>query len=375
MRLRASLPCLRLLPLLLVVTGASTGSAQTNADLAPPPGSGAAAGFNLDDWQANLHAPEAPSRSRLYQGDDANALAARAKPTPPVITTTRLAAAAPTAPKTKTDPDRLAAIAIADRDFFAALSQQPAADRDRRAQEIHDQYYAYITDHPEDVTALILYGKLLRRVGYADMAYEVFRRADQLDPHLAVVKQQLANHFAESNQPANALDLLRQAVALAPSEPVYHYEIGELLNLDYDHYLTDKTFDSATLDKTIEAEFARAAALAPLEKGFAWRHAESFYDQRNPDWKAALAAWTTLASQTTDPTELEVIHLHQARALIELGKFDEARPLLAVPVRKVLQASRVALMARLPFAAPAAPASTTAPVFAPLAMPAASTAS
>ena len=47
-------------------------------------------------------------------------------------------------------------------------------------------------------------------------------------------------------------------------------------------------------------------------------------------------------------TELEVIHLHQARDLIELGKFDAARPLLEQPVMKALETSRATLLKRLP---------------------------
>jgi len=340
-------------------------NAQTAGNPASPPAQNPAP-LSIDNWQAHLRPPEAPSRSRLYSGDDANAIMARAAPAPPpTIVTGHLPAqpAASTAPKAKSDDDRLAAIAIADRDFFQALNQNPAAwpatARDARAQTIYDLYTAYITDHPDDAQAVVLYGKFLNRVGQNDFAYEVFRRADQLAPNLAVVKQQLGNHLAETGKYAPALDLLRQATTLAPSEPLYHYEIGELLNIYYDQFLADKILDAAGLDKTLEAEFARAAALAPTEKGFAWRHAESFYDQRNPDWTAALAAWTALASQTTEPAELEVIHLHQARALIELGKFDVARPLLEQPVMKALENSRAILLKRLqttPAVTPAPPA-------------------
>ena len=332
-----------LLLLLTVVGWPAPACAQSPGETAP---------FSLDDWQAHLRPPEAPTRSHLYQGDDANALVIHSQPAVPVAITTGHLPGQPAPAQTKSDDDRLAAIAITDRDFFQALNANstvwPEEERNRRAQEIFDQYTQYLADHPEDETAVILYGKFLRRAGQPDFAYQVFRRADQLDPNLAVVKQQLANHFAEAGQPAPALDLLRKAEALAPSEPVYHYEIGELLNVFYDRYLADKTFDTAGLDKAMEAEFARAAALAPQEKGFAWRHAESFYDQRNPDWSGALTAWTTLASQTTDPGELQAIRLHRARALIELARFDEARPLLSLPVSSMLEASRSALIKRLP---------------------------
>jgi tetratricopeptide (TPR) repeat protein len=179
------------------------------------------------------------------------------------------------------------------------------------------------------------------------LAYEAFRQADSLDPNLAVVKQQLANHLAETGKYAPALVLLRQAVALAPNEPVYHYQIGELLNFYYEQLVADKSFDQAGINKTMEAEFARAAELAPQEPGYAWRHAECFYDMADPDWTAALAVWGELAKQTTSTALLEMIRLHRARALLELGRVDEARPLIAQPVLAPLEPSRAELARRL----------------------------
>jgi tetratricopeptide (TPR) repeat protein len=361
------LPTLRyrflLAPCLLAVFGLATAQAQNNGATAPTDNSSSAP-FSLDDWQAHLRAPEAPTRSQLYEGSDAGAPGLHSQPTAPVNISASHPANAPASAHTKTDNDRLVVIAVADRDFFQALNGNPTVwpetERNQRAQAIYDQYSQYIADHPDDVTAVVLYGKFLRRAGQPDLAYEVFRRADQLDPNLAVVKQQLANHFAEAGQPAPALDLLRQAEALAPAEPVYHYEMGELLNVFYNRFLAAKTFDAPGLDHTMEAEFARAAVLAPQEKGYAWRHAESYYDQRNPDWNAALAAWIALASQTTDPGELQALRLHQARALIELGRTGEARSLLALPVSNILATSRAALLKRLT-TNPTSPSPPTAP--------------
>jgi len=370
-----SLPAIKyllsLLAILLAVAGwAAPAQAQSNGGAGSTSNSGAAP-FSLDDWQAHLRAPEAPTRSQLYQGNDAGDIVIHPPPAASVTIAANHLPNQAVSTNAKSDDDRLAAIAISDRDFFQAIDANPNVwpedERNRRAQTIYNQYTQYITDYPDDVTAIVLYGKFLRRAGKPDLAYDVFRKADLLDPNLAVVKQQLANHFAEADQPLPALDLLRQAESIAPSEPVYHYEIGELLNVFYDRFLANKTFDAAGLDKTMESEFARAAALAPQEKGFAWRHAECYYDQRNPDWNAALSAWLTLGSQTTNPGELQAIRLHQARALIELGRKDEARSLLALPVSSMLEASRTALLRRLS-------ASSATPLASPVAAPAAASA-
>jgi len=363
-----------LLPLLLTLTLAMpvlgddsliltpTTSPDTSSLMLPPvaPVAPVKKSFSLDDWQSQMLPPETPTRERLYKGDDGNAPIQFAKPPAPPVAIAPGHLPAKTSPaKAKSDDDRLAAIAVEDRDLFQALAQNPnqwtETERDRRAQVIHDHYMQYIIDYPNDVNAVILYGKLLGHVGQNDLAYQVFRHANELDANIAVVKQQLANHLAETGEYSAALDLLRKAVAISPSEPIYHYEIGELLNIYYEKFVADKVFDTVALDKNIESEFARAMALAPNVKGYAWRHAECYYDQHTPDWKAALAAWDALAAHTMDQTEIEVIQLHRARDLLELNRPEEARPLLSSPVRVALEASRQALLKRLP-PAPTPPA-------------------
>jgi len=326
--------------------------------------------FSLDDWESNLPTPVAPTRTRLVHGDDGNTPLPKspAPPPPPAtasVASTRLpqTAASPQNPKAVSDDERLADIAMEDRDFFQALAKNPKTwsneERDHRAQAIHDKYYSYLVAFPRDVNALVLYGKLLYRTGQGDMAYEAFRHADALEPGLAVVKQQMANYLAENGQYQLALDFLHQATALAPNEPLYHYQIGELLNYYYESFLADKVLDVATLNKTMAAEFARAAELAPQQPAYAWRYAESYYDMASPDWKAALAAWTALVPRTTNPTLLEMLRLHCARALLELGRLEEAGLLINQPVLPALEASRLELARRL--AAVASPAGPTAP--------------
>jgi len=353
-----------LLPLLLATAGWAADSAPSTPlpnlpiNLTAPP---APTPFTMENWESHLPSPVTPTRNgSLHGSNDGSGM----------LHSTLPAAAAkvdsmhlPELPqpgqifKDSSDDDRLAAIALADRDFFQALAKNPqtwpAEERDRRAQALHDQYFVYITNYPKDVNAIVLYGKLLNRTGLNDLAYEAFRHADSLDQNLAVVKQQLANHLAETGKYSPALDLLRQAVALAPNEPVYHYQIGELLNFYYEHFVADKLFDQAGINKTMEAEFARAAALAPQEPGYAWRQAECFYDMADPDWHAALAVWTELAQHTTATALLEMIRLHRARALLELGRMDEARPLIAEPVLAPLERSRAELARRLLLTAPA----------------------
>ncbi len=342
---------------------------------APPPASptpaAPAKGFTLDNWEAYMKSPVAPTRSHAFQGDDGNApfLPEEAPPSapPPTFNLKTGATKAPLAlkPKPGSNDDRLAAIALEDRDFFQALAKNPdawpEAERDRRAQTLHDEYWLYIAEYPDDVNAIILYGKLLAHTGQRDAAYAAFMHADALNGKIAVVKQQLGNFLAENGSYQAALERFRQATALAPDEPVYHYEMGELLTIFYEGFLKDKLLDRADLDKTMVMEFARAMTLAPQVRAFVWRHAEAYYDMSDPDWNAALGAWDGLAALTTNAVEQEVIRLHRIRILIELRRFPEARELLAQPVRPPLEKVRVALQAYLDKAAGAkAPAATPA---------------
>jgi tetratricopeptide (TPR) repeat protein len=212
----------------------------------------------------------------------------------------------------------------------------------------------------------VLYGKFLRRMGEREKSYAVFQHAHQLNPKIAVVKQQLGGYLAEEGHYTEALGFFVQAVSLAPKEPLYHYQLAELLNIYYDHYLADNIYTQETLNKAIVDEFKQAAVLAPQEPGFAWRAAECYYDLLDPDWKAALAAWEELGRHTTTGVELEVIRLHRARVLLELGRKDDASVLLEQPVRPALEASRKSLIDRVngvaaPIALPAIAQPPTAP--------------
>lgn len=346
---------------------------------APPPASptpaAPAKGFTLDNWEAYMKSPVAPTRSHAFQGDDGNAPFLKEgiqPPTPPPTFNIKTGATkAPLAlkPKPGSNDDRLAAIALEDRDFFQALAKNPdtwpAAERDRRAQTLHDEYWLYIAEYPDDVNAIILYGKLLAHTGQRDAAYGAFMHADALNGKIAVVKQQLGNYLAENGSYKAALEMFRQATALAPDEAIYHYEMGELLAIFYEGFLKDKILDQAALDQTMLTEFARAMTLAPQVRAFVWRHAEAYYDMDDPDWNAALGAWDALAAMTTSEIEQVVICLHRIRILIELRRFAEARELLAQPVPTALEKVRVALQQYLDKAAepkaPTAPAATALP--------------
>jgi hypothetical protein len=61
--------------------------------------------------------------------------------------------------------------------------------------------------------------------------------------------------------------------------------------------------DRESLDRDMLARpSAQAAELAPDRIEFAYRYAEAFYDLEQPDWDAALKAWSALEEKATTPS-------------------------------------------------------------------------
>ena len=125
---------------------------------------------------------------------------------------------------------RLLNIAEKETQIYQKIAENPEfyseGDLDRRINELVQSYRTYLLDQPDDVSAYILYGKLLRRVQENEQAFLAFLKADELDPEIAVVKQQIGNHLAEEGKGKAALTFYLQAVELEPETAVYHFALG-----------------------------------------------------------------------------------------------------------------------------------------------------
>lgn len=212
---------------------------------------------------------------------------------------------------------------------------------------VHD-YESIVIANPQETLPLLLYGKFLRQIDEPERAQQMFLKANALDPKLAVVKQQLANYFAETGDHRGALIFFLAATELEPGQAVYHFSLGQCLATFTHKYLADAVYDRATLDKLTQQAFAEAVRLEPENRDFQFRYGESFYDVENPDWTTALAHWDRLLSQARTDTETEVVSLHKARVLCELHRWEEARTTLARITKPSLEKARRELWARLP---------------------------
>lgn len=216
-------------------------------------------------------------------------------------------------------------------------------------QDLVFDFEAYITKYPGVATGYVSYGLLLNQpvIDERKRAAALFLKANQLDPNLPIVKNQLGNYLAEEGRPLDALNYYLAAVKLAPEEPLYHYQIGVLLTEGREEFLKNGAWTRAALDEAMQEGLERATALAPGNVAYAYRYGESFYDLERPEWSAALTFWRALEEKVTTSLEKETIRLHQANVLIKQEKFAEARGVLATVGEAALKAQKEKLVARL----------------------------
>ncbi|WP_309398799.1 hypothetical protein [Cerasicoccus maritimus] len=238
------------------------------------------------------------------------------------------------APRGETLSDRrLRDIYDNQQSLYQRLSAEGAELRDpeydRLIKEVLTQYQSYLLDFPDNVYGVILYGKMLRDIGQREQANIAFLRANRLDPNIAVVKQQIGNYLAEEGEPSVALAYYISAAELEPNEPVYAYQIGELLHTYRAELIERDALEPALLDQQMLDAFAKAHELDSNNRQLNQRYAESYFDVEAPDWPKARALWRKLEVSSTDPAERDWIRLQEARVLINMQHYAEARQILS----------------------------------------------
>lgn len=223
---------------------------------------------------------------------------------------------------------RLAEIALKEERIYKKIAEDPefysADDIDRHISDLIASYSTYLLDYPKDVNALILYGKLLRRVQNYDEAFSAFLKADEIDPNLAVVKQQIGTHLAEAGKPKAALPFYLRAVELEPETALYHFALGELLNEFRNTYIEEKIFTRDALEREMLKAFKKAVDLNPEAFNLQMRLGEAYYDLSSPDWKSALLHWDKMRKETGNELQAEILDLHRARVMGKLGRTNQA---------------------------------------------------
>lgn len=226
---------------------------------------------------------------------------------------------------------RLSDIAMHGENIYKKIAEDPefysAGDLERRVSDLLGAYSAYLLDYPKDVNALILYGKLLRRVQKFDEAFSAFLKADEIDPNIAVVKQQIGTHLAEGGKGKAALPFYLQAVEIEPETAIYHFALGQLLHEFRATFIDEDIFTRDALEREMLKAFKKAAALEPDAFDLQMRLGEAYYDLSSPDWKSALLHWNKMREETENKLQAEILDLHRARVMGKLGRTEEANTL------------------------------------------------
>jgi tetratricopeptide (TPR) repeat protein len=268
-----------------------------------------------------------------------------------------------TAPKPSADE----APAVAERELKAIYDRQQtllaiAATKTSQAeledlhvqfQQLTNDYEDYLGKYPKLSAGYVSYALFLAKpvMGERKRAAALLLKANQLNPDLPVVKNQLGNYLAEEGKPIEALNYYLAAVKLAPKEPLYHHQIGLLIAESRDDFLKSGEWTRATLDKAMQDAFEQAMALSPGNIPYAYRYCESFYDLEVPEWEEALANWRALEGKVSTELAKQTIRLHEANILIKQGKSAEARALLRTVKEDALQAQKRKLAGELEAAA------------------------
>lgn len=223
-------------------------------------------------------------------------------------------------------------------------------------QSLAHDYELYVRNNPKFAAGYAAYGYFLSKVDQRKEAAAMLLKANQLDPNIPLVKNQLGNYLAEENKPLQAAPYYIAAIKLEPNEPLYHYQLGSLLAIARDDFLKSGEWSRQSLDEAMHHAFKRATELAPDRFEFAYRFAESFYDLEKPDWDQALKAWSALEEKATTPIERQTMRLHAANICLKLGKAEHAKALIGTVDEPSLASQKEKLVAQLADSAKAAPA-------------------
>lgn len=234
-------------------------------------------------------------------------------------------------------------------------SQHELEDLRQPLQELCNAYEDFLRAHPKLAAAYVSYALLLDHpvIDERRRSTALLIRANQLDPEVALVKNQLGNHVAEDGRPLEALNYFLAAIRLEPKEPLYHYQLGTLLVEARDDFLKSGEWTAEKVDTSILHAFREAAQLQPDNWRYAYRYGLAFYDVGKPDWAVALTFWREFETKLKPGVEQQTCRLHQARVLAAQGERAQAEAVLATVTEPALAKQKAKLVAEL--AAPPAP--------------------
>lgn len=212
--------------------------------------------------------------------------------------------------------------------YEKAMAKEDVHSIETELQSIVDGYEKLINAAPNYSAAYISYGMMLHRIGERTASNAMLLRADEMDPYHAIVKNQMGNYQAEEGNYPEAMGFYQMAIDLRPDEPLYHYQLGNLLFSYKRLFIDDKLFLPEGIDLEIQNRFRKAAMLAPAHLPYRLRYAQSFFDIARPNWEAALEEWQQLVDFVQSPEEKQMMKLYMARTRFLMGHHTAARKII-----------------------------------------------
>jgi tetratricopeptide (TPR) repeat protein len=197
-----------------------------------------------------------------------------------------------------------------------------------QTEQLVREYESLLRDNPKFAAGYASYGYMLWKIGMRKPAVAILLKANQLDPDIPLVKNELGNYLAEEGKPLEALNYFLSAVKLDPNEPLYHYQLGTLLFEGRDDFIRSGQWTRASLDHSMLEAFRHASELAPTRVEFSLRYAEAFFDMVDPDWTLALKTWQGLEAKAQSDPERDTMRLQEAHVYFRMGKPAEAHKVL-----------------------------------------------
>jgi len=234
--------------------------------------------------------------------------------------------------------------------FADAMAQGKDLDNgafETQIEQLTREYESLLRDNPDYAPGYACYGYMLWKIGLRKQAVAILLKANEMDPEIPLVKNELGNYLAEEGKPLEAVNYYLSAIKLEPKEPLYHYQLGTLLYEARDDFMKSGDWTRDSIDSAMLEAFRMAAELAPDRLEFTYRYAESFADVRDPDWPAALKAWEGLEARAQSDIERQTMRLQQANVLLNMGRDDDARKRLDTVTDATLGAQKQKLVARL----------------------------
>jgi tetratricopeptide (TPR) repeat protein len=152
-----------------------------------------------------------------------------------------------------------------------------------QAQSLVDEWERFLEANPTYALGYAGYGYLLWKMDMRKESVALLMKANQIDPNIALVKNEIGNYLAEEDKPLDAVNYFMAAIQLAPDEPLYHYQLGTLLYEARDEFVRSGEWTRDAIDNAMHDAFKKASDLAPDRIEFTHRYAESFADMPIPD--------------------------------------------------------------------------------------------